>query len=266
MQRVDARPQLQIEVLTMPQSRSPVTSTLRGQRAVYRKGLVGGLTLAEVCILIIFVLLLLVGYEHMSRKRLEEAQRQATTIDPRLKIKLEKDSETFQEAAKEMGVDPGTTPPDDFLKLVRALVAASRRDVINALIQNEDLRKQVEHYKNLAAGKAKGDPPCLMDQKGDVEYLYDVVLGSEGISLTEHASQARLAASDGYRLPKIDPGRVLAIRAFQSLTSELVRQSRDRHCRFYVLVNDGTADSEKSLYKSELAIVDSYFYYALGRQ
>src|SRR5262249_12117828 len=93
-----------------------VTGRIGEQHAAYRKGLVLGLTMAEVGILIIFVLLLLIAFDYLRQAELFGQFRDKVAIEPGHLEKLVAAESKLEEIAKALGVD-ASEPSDDFARL-----------------------------------------------------------------------------------------------------------------------------------------------------
>jgi hypothetical protein len=276
------------------------------QNSSYRKGLVLGLTMAEVGILIIFVLLLLIAIEQIRRDHLMQSLEGKKPIaEARLK-ELQLAENSLQEIAIAMGVTE-ETPPEDFRRLVRmTAVMATSPDGKSALVEArdairemkdasaqvraaakaasergaEELVRQVEskshqianqegqlkRYEKMLtdAGMGKGERPCWVKPDGTIEYLYEVVLGSDGIRMKEIDYPARHDERTLLPMPEIDPKEVLSEAEFLRRTRPLYNHSFAANCRFFVVIYDGTATHEKPLYKNLLRTVEGHFYKKLS--
>lgn len=130
------------------------------QHAAYRKGLVIGLTMAEVSILIIFVLLLLIGYQQTRyvrmARQLDDLQSEGKQmVDAARLNELNGDEARLKEAAQALGIQ-ATRPADDFRKLVRVLQDASntpqgRQQLTEADRALQEIHAAAEQMRQLAA-------------------------------------------------------------------------------------------------------------------
>ena len=132
------------------------------QHAAYRKGLVIGLTMAEVGILIIFVLLLLIGYQETRYVRLsrdlaalQDGQDGKQVVDSQRMAELKDAEGRLGELAQALGIKV-TRPADDFRKLVRVVQAASntaegRQQLAEADRALEEIRAAAQQMRQLAA-------------------------------------------------------------------------------------------------------------------
>jgi len=90
------------------------------QNQAYRKGLVLGLTMAEVGILIIFVLLLLLAFGELERERVTREFIGKAPISPTELQRLQESRSTLQQLATALGIS-AESPADDFRRLVRVV-------------------------------------------------------------------------------------------------------------------------------------------------
>ncbi len=267
------------------------------QDAAYRKGLVLGLTMAEVAFLLVFVLLLLVAFSATQQRRLRtelrstsEAVAIAREVAEALNSKANPPIEDVRKLARVLaavrGKDGATALTEfrkqvDSLNIERAawqraaaeLVASMKRDgVVNAdsvamtiaqqrfEIQNKE--GQLKRYEDRlrAVGEGKGERPCWVKLDGAIEFLYNVVLESDGIRMQEISPASRDAERRLLPMPVIRPDEVLSRDGFLERTRPLYLSSLAKNCRFFVVIYDGTQASEKNLYKGLLRTVEEHFY------
>lgn len=261
--------------------------------------------MAEVGILIIFVLLLLLAFEQWSREAVgrtyamvERSRLQALETSDRLVTQLVE------------AVDAGPNPaPEEVERLVRVIQAAAKtpggQSMLAAardeLAKLEDARRRLERIAEVAessgsgsvadqlerqsyelankegqlkryeqqlaeAGLGKGERPCWVRPDGKIEYLYDVVLTSDGIKMREYLYPTRAGERALLAMPDVNPATVLTPAEFLALTDPLFRHSVAENCRFFVVVYDDTAATEKELYKRLLRTVEGHFYKRLSSE
>lgn len=259
----------------------------RRDDSVFRRGLVMGLTMAEVMVLVLFALLLLVGLQTSAA---EEGKRAAGIV---------------RDLAR-LGIDPERIPPS-FTTLIPAvtgtdgsLTAAAiesaverielGREVIERLGDNsmgippeEAAREFVE-----AAGKAyqsqsgagsseiwistmvtafgKGDgnglvfPPCVKHPDGRPAYVLTATLGSNHIVVADREVELARGLDAFPLFAAIQRNVALAPSEFLTQTSAVFEWSRQRECRFFVWIEDATAAGAKQVYKQRLRTVEQHFY------
>ena len=125
---------------------------------------------------------------------------------------------------------------------------------------------QLTHYEDQLqnAGLGKGERPCWVKTDGTIEFLFDVVLASNGIRMQENVFPNRDKERLTLPMPATDPNEVLTPSEFLSRTMPLYNSSLAANCRFFVTVYDATGPAEKDLYKSLLRTVEGHFYKRLS--
>ncbi|HEX6996577.1 MAG TPA: hypothetical protein VF322_00430 [Gammaproteobacteria bacterium] len=271
------------------------------QNAAYRKGLVLGLTMAEVGILIIFVLLLLIAFDYLRRDQVVSQFANKTPVEPARLEQLQQAESTLREVGRALGVPP-TELPDDFVRLVRVAAAARSAAGESALAEaqallaemdraaqrvasvadelvagdGEQLAAELERlsyrvenqeglltrYENQLArlGQGIGGRPCWVQPNGAIDFLYDVVLRSNGISMRERPHPHRAAERALLPLPAVDPAEVLTPAEFLRRTAPLYAHAQKENCVFFVVVYDATAPHEKETFIRLLRAVEGHFY------
>jgi len=270
------------------------------QHQSYRKGLVLGLTMAEVAILIIFVLLLLLVFNERQRATLVD---QLGGRDP---SSLLRHAQAFDKLAAAFGPMPSDTSRD-FDRLVSgaaeaiqrpgtkaALSAASQalQDIARARAEIEStasaagrggidsllarIEEQAYAIANQqgqivslqeqlkAAGRGGELPSCWADQGGRIDYVYDVVLSSNGIRVRQIDYGQRLNERMLITSWVPDPSVSLTEEAFLERTQPWYTYSQRRDCRFFVDIYDATGPQEKLRYKALLKAVEGHFYKRLN--
>ncbi len=279
------------------------TPRIQGQNEAYNKGLVLGLTMAEVGILIIFVLLLLLMFGEFQRAEVVRKFSGREPVEPLELSRLVTAESTLKEVAKALNIS-SEAPADDFERLVRLVSEASknqdvkpnlteaqtaleeirraRTELQNALTSagHGDTQKIVDQVEQqglllgnqegqlrylqaqlAAAGQGgKGERPCWIQPTGTIDFLYQVVLTSDGIRMREINLPHRAREVARSLMPRVNPEEILPPSVFLQRTAALYRYSRNMECRFFVIVYDATAPHEKPLYKELLRTVEGHFY------
>jgi hypothetical protein len=267
----------------------------------YRRGLVLGLTMAEVGILIIFVLLLLVVYNQSLSEETARAMNGAEPVSAERLRDLEA-AEALRNTVRETLKMPATASVNEISRLVRALQEVTAKPEARTALQetrealdqfqravekakkdgtpealvkelekqsfqiaNQDgqLKRYESQLKN--AGLGKGERPCWVKSDGTVEFLYDVVLGSRGIRMREYNYPERSRERALLPLPKVNPREALSEEEFLRLTAPVYKSSLATNCRFFVVIYDATGPAQKELYKQQLSAVEGHFYKRLDR-
>jgi hypothetical protein len=108
-----------------------------------------------------------------------------------------------------------------------------------------------------------GKPPCWSDAAGKVEFLFDVTLHEDGISVAPGWPEQRAADAAAISGAAALPGERLSQGEFARRATPVLGWSDERECRHYVTIRD-RAES-KQAYKDQLRTVEGYFYKVLER-
>src|SRR6266850_2440656 len=124
------------------------------QHQAYRKGLVLGLTMAEVAILIIFVLLLLLVFNQLQGAAL------VAQLDGRDPASLVRRAQAFDKIAAAFGAIPSDTSRD-FDRLVAGAVEAMNRPPTKAAVAGasqalQDIRRARTEIESIASAAGRG--------------------------------------------------------------------------------------------------------------
>jgi hypothetical protein len=253
------------------------------QKDSYSRGLVLGLTMAEIAILIIFILLLalaaLLDQEH---KKLEEAQQQVKALVEEI-LALEditggKDISEFvrelvaaREALRQAGDVHSRLAEalQEAKELKEALAEVSDKSVQEIAQENINLRTETSRMEGQLAnaqkklesfGKGNEMPSCWAKPDGTVEYIYEVAVNNNGMI----ARNTNLTHRDADRklLPTmmVIQNQQVSSSKFISMSLPLYQWSVEKKCRFYVKVYDLTGSIDKDIYKERLQTVVSLFY------
>jgi hypothetical protein len=272
------------------------------QNASYRRGVVLGLTMAEVGILIIFVLLLLIGFNHwLEAVRLQETKETVPVNRERLDA-LQAKEEQLQAVTNALDLHP-TASEEEISVMVRSVVERAEteegrsalQDVREAIASMERLKRELQaaghpadlveqvagqrftianqegllqayemKLRNVGMG-GTGERPCWVHpDTGTIEYLLDVVLSSDGIRMRENPFPHRGEERNTLPMPVTDPEEILSPAEFSTRTFPLYKNSLAKNCRFFVTVYDATGATEKVLYKTLLRTVEGHFYKRLA--
>lgn len=196
-------------------------SRIGEQHTAYRRGLVLGLTMAEVGILVIFVLLLLLALAAFDRQRYAAA----VAVPPERLAQLQAAEGALQAINDAVGISPADTPAE-IQELVRAVTETARspegqaslRAVRSALEElertEEEIRRvaerlggeggrgmaetvaeqsrdlalkegQLQYAEQRLRALSRGADarPCWVEPDGRIVFLYDVILTSGGIRM-----------------------------------------------------------------------------------
>lgn len=259
-----------------------------------------GLTLAEIALLLVFVLLMLLATGFARRDKIIESFRGMVPISAAQLATMQEGEATLHQVHEAFNV-PEETPPDDFMTLVKAAAAQTNFSQVAAALAEAAQQKKLaqERLERLAkvmgndqdpekaakalsaqadqianmqgqvkqlqkqlqnAGAGRVLPSCWTAPDGHIEFLFDVVLTSIGIKVREREQPHREAERDRLPVAKMNPEVTLEPAQFLALTNEVYQLSLQDNCRFYVVVFDSTGVAEKDLYKKLLETVEGHFY------
>lgn len=138
------------------------------QNTAYRRGLVLGLTMAEVGILIIFILLLLLAFGEWRRERALAAQRNLVSISQSRLQSLEYSARIVEELAEAIGAGPNATPDEikHLVEMVKAISATAGAKSMLAEAQAElaKLREVRQRLEKAAESADRSDGLSLPDR------------------------------------------------------------------------------------------------------
>lgn len=241
-------------------------SNVETQNTSYRRGLVLGLTMAEVTILIIFVLLLgfaalLAGQrdkrkeaEHIAKARQDtiiSLQEQLSTIQEQLPTGMKDIEELHRELVSLSATKQQLT---EFHEAAQEAGFSPEPDIIR------DALKAAREYKDIIAGKGTEVPSCWVQDDGTIEYIYDINLTPNGLVVQETDLPHRAKERQTLQVKELLIDQEISEAAFLSATSNLFEWSKSNKCRFFVRVFDFTGPTQKSLYQSRLKTVEAHFY------
>jgi hypothetical protein len=157
--------------------------------------------------------------------------------------------------------------PDKVEAIMRAGLAQSA-DVTKCKeteIEKERLGGQLKNaqrtLERFGQGKGTEKPACWADPKtGKPEYIFRVELTSGGLIIHDQKLPNRV--DDQARLPigGVTFDGELPPEMFKAQTAGLAAWSKERDCRFFVMVKDLTLPTEKDAYKKMLKTLEEHFY------
>ncbi|MYA07313.1 MAG: hypothetical protein F4060_09010 [Holophagales bacterium] len=241
--------------------------TERGR--TFPRGLVLGLTMAEIAILIIFVLLLAVAAllaREADRRQAAERElvrfeqiealfeAQALPEDPaalgavlRERVDDHRDADNWRELVREIETTPG-----ELREMAEAMNAAVQRGMSPAEVRDAIESRQV--------GGGSDHPSCWYDRDGTVAYLFDVALVARGFVLDLARAPQHEAERALLPLDLVLTGSVVSQAQFLRQTRPVYEWSVERGCRFFVRAFDVTAADQKDVYKRRMGALESRFY------
>ena len=264
---------------------------LEKQTSAYRRGLILGLTMAEIAILIIFVLLLafaalLVRQQDKQKEAervAEERQETITLLETQLEAQfaaiqeilpdggknieeLQRELVLLSDAKQQLERLHSTAEEAGFLSepeaIINTLEMGREYSTIRELLPagERNVEKLLELVQEYSAGKGTEVPSCWTLDDGTIEYIYDVNLTPAGLTMRETNLPHRANERQTLPIQNIVLDQDISEQLFLSSTSDLFEWSKSRKCRFFVRVFDSTGPTDKKLYQDRLRAVESRFY------
>lgn len=258
----------------------------------YAKGVVLGLTMAEIALLIIFILLLIftsmLKKEHELNdiiKKNEEAiniiSKFITNEDKTINDELVKASQTLPELLKKVEEKNLKNNPDENLSqiLERAIDKLASAQEMENNNENLPIEKKYEKLleekqeitsklsnlegqnKNLLRQcKGVGFPPCWANLRGSPEYIFNLYLRDEGIFIYDNKLPNRQVDQAKLDLSRISFETPLNPENMIYQTLPLLDYGKQNDCRFFVQIIDETGVDKKELYKNLRQTIETNFY------
>ncbi len=233
-----------------------------------------GFTLAEVMILLLFLLFLFLALYVLKKDEeiktvvdnAEVLQEYATTMEA-----IAPNKESLEEVFKELVLLEEIKAKNEVLES-RLSEVTNQNKMLEEQINDQKvmqselniLQGQLQNLKNKLAvgGDGVEMPPCWADAKtGKIEYIFDILITSKGIIVHDNAlphreqDQALLPLQNVAYAMTVDP------QTFIEMFEPIFIWSKKHECRFFVKIHDRTAGDEKDLYKRLIRTVGSRFYY-----
>jgi hypothetical protein len=270
----------------------------REDELVYRRGLVMGLTMAEVMVLVLFALLLLIGFQARRISENGRAKDQLIEVANAMDLEPREIPENFDRLvsaaalAKELLKDTSTQRADaNSLREAKELLSIGRqlRDQLgNNTVGQTSTRAAQEFVTTAGAafrqeGKRFGTarmwmsdaimaqrkdegngrvlPPCATGVDGKPAYVFTARLFNENLEIEDRDLETVRALDVWPMFGKVARQGRLDPATFLEQTRGIFEWSKTRNCRFFVWIDDATGSVEKRLYKQRLRTVGQHFYY-----
>lgn len=179
------------------------------------------------------------GELEKAQRQLDKALREIAEVEQKNKsLEL-----TKKEIAKLLGKQEGE------LKQVQ-------RQLENTQGQMENLKRQISR-----GGRGVEAVPCWSKSKGKPEYIFDVALTTNGLTIRDRKLPHRKDEQSKLPLDRIIFERELTRTQFLNAAKPLYDWSVSHKCRFFVRAFDKTANTEKKLYKQHLRYLGERFYH-----
>lgn len=265
--------------------------TYKNDAKAHAKGVVLGLTMAEIAILIIFILLLVFACLFLELDKSRKFEEKYHEVLNRLTKILAKDDGTInEELVKATNHLPELEKKikdnqlqNDNENLEQVLERGLNKILLEKIVksENEDMpiekkyEKLVEE-KNLLESKIAniegqnknlmkqckgiGFPPCWANANGSPEYIFNLYLYDDGILIHDNKLPHRAKEQKLLDLSRIifetplNPNKLI----YQTLP--LLEYGKTNDCRFFVQIIDKTGAEKKELYKDLRQAVEANFY------
>jgi hypothetical protein len=180
----------------------------------------------------------------IGRQALDAAQRLSPNLPPDEAVQALVNAAIIGQSLK----DGGT--PDELL----AAAGACKADL-------QSCKNQTTYLNTKLNAKTGGFdlPPCWVDNKGKIQYIFDASLTDAGIYVEDKAVTGREGDQEKLPLSRARYGEPLGPGEFSTAFSPLLKWSNDHGCRFYVRLYDDMRDGDRADYKELRGTVEGYF-------
>jgi hypothetical protein len=258
----------------------------------HAKGVVLGLTMAEIALLIIFILLLIFTSMLKKEQKLNEVikkHEEAIGIISKFIVKedntindeLVKASEKLPQLLKKVEEKDLKKTTEEILpeileraidKLVLAKDLEKNNDDLSIekkyeklLEEKQELNSKLSNLegqnKNLLKQcKGIGFPPCWANLSGSPEYIFNLYLRDDGILIHDNKLPHRQTDQEKLNLTRISFEKPLSPAQTIYQTQPLLEYGKQNECRFFVQIIDETGADKKELYKNLRQAVEANFY------
>jgi hypothetical protein len=236
------------------------------------------LTITEIILIILFLLMMVSAYLVQKSSQLERElseykdalnQYEKEGIDKAQLVELSKLNKVIQEYKKQ---GKGNFSPSELAEIINEVVLS--KDVVQQLkeaseelAQLKEVNKKITEARDFYKGKyektGNDKPPCWprINDPLNADYLYEAVINSEGIILTNTIARYPHRTEDRAKLPlsSVLENRVIQPQQFLDQTKEIKKLSDQLECRHYISVFDQSGN-DKSHWKRMIKAVESNFY------
>lgn len=269
-------------------------------RSSYRRGIMLGLTMAEIIILIVFLLLL--GFAALIKEERDKHADQLSFLNDNKK-QIDRVIKVFSQNPPDMNADivriveklpeqisllkqenkdnKENPVSEDISAAISKYIETqsvsnkiSEKPIEQQLVDSLIIQKTLESQnKNLQdqkkslikqiedSGRGVDWPPCWPDKDGRAsEFIFKVDLTNEGIYLYDSAPAHRGEEKKLLPMSGIVYSKPRSTSQFQNETAPLYDWSQSNECRFYVVIYDKTGADQKALFKKLLSTVEGAFY------
>lgn len=239
----------------------------------YRRGVVLGLTIAEIILLILFAIVLAMTGVLIKRQAATvtaiETRMAAQQLPKQVILKLESmhiNLATPEGESRLLGIlDTATKNPQEQEKACRLGVELQTNlgegITANHILKNQaSMKEQIDLLKGEAAKCAPSQilPPCYQSGKNDpVPFIFDIFIKNDGLILRESVPD-RFRARFETDFRSFPPSRTLSDREFASYAKPFTDYGKRHQCKFYVKVYDETGNNRERV-RQQLKIIEVNF-------
>lgn len=264
---------------------------IRSQDSAHRRGLVLGLTMAEIIVLILFTLLLALAAVQASREKIiQDKERRITElvvfekqvgdllrnnpqgvtvqdIIQRINRQERRIAEQQREIDRLKPYEASGKALEDIIREIRRTGddKVTSQQIVEKLQwaaqltrDNDNLKGQVAQLTNQIKALGRGNelPSCWATPNGKIESIFELVIMANGIGIKDRDLPHR--AEDKAKLPLagVQYDIELPLSTFQNQVRPLYQWSVDNRCRFYVIIFSSVASAPIQLVNA----VNSFFY------
>ena len=236
------------------------------------------LTITEIILIILFLLMMVSAYlvqkSNILQRELNQYknalnQYEKQGIDQAQLIQLSKLNKAIQDYKKEGKGDFSPSELSDIINevILSKDIAQQLKDAKEELAQLKEANKKITEARDFYKGKyektGNDKPPCWprINDPLNAYYLYEAVINSEGIILTNTIARYPHRTEDRAKLPlsSVLENRVIQPQQFLDQTKEIKKLSDQLECRHYISVFDQSGN-DKSHWKRMIKAVESNFY------
>jgi hypothetical protein len=264
---------------------------IKSQDSAHRRGLVLGLTMAEIMVLILFTLLLALASAIAAKNRtihvqlvrmaqlmpLEDQLKELFQANPggvtvkdviaRLERQMKENDALQQEVNRLKPYEASGKALEDIIREIKRSgeqdvtpqkVVDKLQQVAQLTKDNDTLHGQVAQLSSRIkkAGRGNEFPSCWVTPDGKAESIFELLVTGNGIVIKDHRLANRVADKAKLPLSEVRYGAEVSLADFQGETRALYQWSIDHECRFYVIRFASVKNAPVDL----LNAMDAYFY------
>jgi hypothetical protein len=135
----------------------------------------------------------------------------------------------------------------------------SGKDALANAVAERD-RFKLEKDNLVKGGRGLMYPSCWIAPNGDTEYMFDIKITDTGLTASSLAPAYRNMDEAWKQIDQFPLDREISETQFRNSTVKLNSWSRERECRFVVIMRDATGLQSKERYKQLQRLIEAHFY------